>query len=433
MTLYGYAKLAPGGSSTTKSWTRACDVGNTIVLIVQHQSTGNTVATVSDSAGNSWTKAASTLDYSTPATAQQVVDMWVCVPTTAITTINFSASAATYWVAQAKDYAGANTIRSAAKYYGGTGSVCAVTATTGDSLILGFAYPAVAAGTADGSVGGYTSDGFNNIGTTTSEMWEKTATTTGTQTPNVSNPHTTGVVHAAIYSTTNTAPVVSVGAVQNVTTSTATLSATATDDVAVASFSCTLLDSSGATAPSIGTGTVTNAGSASASVTYPITGLVPGVHRFNITATDGGSPALTSATVIGQINYTSTAPIYRSVTAATYTVVGGGTALAAIQAATPSTRYLNSSAPPGGGTGSIAYQPLSPSPVPVPFSVQARASDAVTAVAITVYLKMGGTVIATRGPFTLTTSDASYGGTTTTGETTAITDRSALTTDWSCT
>jgi hypothetical protein len=232
----------------------------------------------------------------------------------------------------------------------------------------------------------------------------------------------------------NAAPVAVAGAVQNVTTSTATLTATATDDVSIASFACTLLDSSGVTSPSIGTGTVTGAGTPSASVSFPITGLVAGVHRFNITATDGGSPALTSATVIGQINYTSTAPVYRSVTAATYTVIGGGTALAAIQAATPSTRYLNSSAPPGGGTGSIAYQPLSPSPVPVPFSVQARASDAVTPVSITVYLKMGGTVIATRGPFTLTTTDASYGGTTnTTGETAAITVRSALTTDWSCT
>ena len=125
MTIYGYTKNVPGSQVTTKSWTRSCDVGNTLVVVVQHQSTGNTVMTVNDNSSgtNVWTKSASTLDYTTPGTGQGVVDTWVCVPTVQITTINFSASAATYWVAQANDYAGSYTVRNASKYYGTSGSV----------------------------------------------------------------------------------------------------------------------------------------------------------------------------------------------------------------------------------------------------------------------------------------------------------------------
>ena len=237
---------------------------------------------------------------------------------------------------------------------------------------------------------------------------------------------------AGPYLNANTAPVVTAGATQNLaaTATTTTLTANVTDDTAATSATWALRTSSASSNPTVGSTSASPAlPSASTTITASVTGLLPGRHIFDLTVGDG------SLTTVGTtvVNITSPTPAYLSVTAASYTVVGGGTALQAIQAATPGSRYLQSAAPPAGGTGSIAYQPLQAASVPTVFGVKARASDAVTSVAITVYLKMNGTTVATRGPFALTTTDATYGGTTTSPEDATITDKSQLTTDWSVT
>jgi hypothetical protein len=423
MTLYGYGKLAPGGSSTTKSWTRACDVGNTIVLIVQHQSTGNTVATVSDSAGNTWTKAASTLDYSTPGTGQQVIDMWVCVPTTAITTINFSASAATYWVAQAKDYAGANTIRSAAKYVGSSGNVCAVTGTTGDTLILGVAYTATTGGTTEASLAGYTADGFNNISSTQSEMWEKTATTTGTQTPNVSITKTIGVVHAAIYTASaNVAPSVSAGSTQTVVSGTAvSLTATATDsDGTVSTLTAAI---SGPTTPTL-TGTATGTGTASASLTQTATLSTPGVYTWTATATDNSGASTPASTTIYVYAASGVSSDPLSVTPGTWSNVGGAaTALAAITDTNTGTYLESPAGPTSANTVRITLPPQGPGALTI--YVEGYYNAGTLTRTLTLFKADGTTAVDTTS-YALPSADAEQAWNPSITTIPAVTDRQAL-------
>lgn len=229
--------------------------------------------------------------------------------------------------------------------------------------------------------------------------------------------------------TTNTPPAVTPGAVQNVTGTTATISFTATDSNGVSAIATpTLASNTMSAAPTLGSPTYSGIGSATATVTYSVTGLSAGTAKWTTTATD--NPGATSAaSAAAVVNVVSATPGISSVTAATYTVVGGGTAIQALQAGTPSSRYLQSTSPPGGVGGSIVSKPLIPA-VPVLFWISAKNSDLTTAETITVYLKESGVIRAQRGPFTVTDAYASYGGTTSSSETAAIVDRSALTVDW---
>src|SRR4051812_36831369 len=117
MATVGYTKNTAAGSPTSVTWSRSCAVGNTLILIVQHMGTNQ--CTVADNSGgtNVWTLVADTFTASTPATSERRVDMWMCVPTVAVSSITATSVGltATAWVLHAKDYAGALAVRNSNK------------------------------------------------------------------------------------------------------------------------------------------------------------------------------------------------------------------------------------------------------------------------------------------------------------------------------
>ena len=237
----------------------------------------------------------------------------------------------------------------------------------------------------------------------------------------------------------NTPPTISGPGTVNTTASTASLTFQASDTGGtIASFA--LVNQSNTAnstiTPTIGTPTLTGIGTANATATFPVSGLTANAkYFFGATATDNSGAM--SNTSVATVNVTKDIPDIRSVAVVGFTVVGGGAPLDAIiagnaQAAAGQTvtRYLESTAPPGGASVTVTFQPVTPSGLAKAFAMPIRAKDTTSTETATATLKMNDTTtIATRGPFTLTTTATSVGGTTTTGsgsETAAITDHSKL-------
>ncbi len=227
----------------------------------------------------------------------------------------------------------------------------------------------------------------------------------------------------------NTPPSITGPSVVNTTATTASVTFSATDSGgSVSSFACVNQSNTALTSvtPTIGAGVVTGAGTSSAAVTFPISGLTANAqYRFGGTATDNNGAV--SSTAVAVVNVTKDTPDIRAAVATGFTVVGGGTVLDCILAGTPTTRYLESTAPPGGASVTVTYQPATPSTLAKTFAFPVRAKDTTSTETATVRLMMNDTTqIASRGPVTLTTTSASCGGTTTTSESAAITDHSKL-------
>lgn len=434
------AATASGGSSFT--WTRSCAVGNTLVMFVQHSTSGVTNTAVTDTAGNTWTKLQSTNDLS--ATSQRNIDLWICVPTTAITSITITSSAASAWVVSAEDFAGALTVQDSGKYFGTGHTLPAVNTIAGGIVAMCIGYSATTAGTQQlVAASPLVYEGLANLSFTQQESFVigTGATTTGSYTPSITTNPTIGAVYVAFGPVVgpNQPPTITGPGVVNVTGTTASLTFQGSDtDGTISSFACVHQSNTANTVvtPTIGPGVVTNPGTANASVTFPISGLTANAkYLFGSTATDNAGAV--SATTVATVCVTRDAPDIRSVTVVGFTVVGGGTALECIQAGIaqaaagqPVTRYLESASPPGGASVTVTFQPATPSSLAKAFAFPVRAKDTTSTETATVTLKMNdSTTIATRGPFTLTTTAAACGGTTTTGtgsESAAITDHSKL-------
>lgn len=242
---------------------------------------------------------------------------------------------------------------------------------------------------------------------------------------------------------TNVPPSVTGPSTTSITGTTASITFAATDSTGtVSSFACSYQSNtlpSGATAvtPTVGTPTTSGIGTGSASATFPISGLTANArYFFGCTATDSNGGTSTSP-VIARVDVTRDAPDIRAVDVVGFTVVGGGAAIDAINAGNAQaaagqtvTRYLESASPPGGSSVTITFQPMTPTSLSKVFAVPVRAKDTSSTETATATLKMNDTTtIASRGPFTLTTTVAAVGGSTTTGsgsETAAITDHSKL-------
>jgi hypothetical protein len=237
----------------------------------------------------------------------------------------------------------------------------------------------------------------------------------------------------------NAIPTIAGGATATMTSgSTANITFTGNDsDGTIASFATPTVASSAPTPPTIGTPSYTGLGTASATVTFPVSGLSNGDHVFSDTTTDNSGGVSTVGTT--RIIYTSTSPMRRSVTLSgvTMTSPGSGTALAALNAwqANPYNASTNptgvappvfvTAGPPGAGAGvTEVYQPYAVGSTPN-FYQSWAASDAVTPIPIYVDLKMGGTTYATATATLNSTSPVNVGRACTTSENTAIgTDRS---------
>ncbi len=438
MALYGYTKNTPGSAATSVTWSRSCDVGNTVVLVVQHQ--GSNTVTVTDSASNTWSLAANAYAYSTPAVAQELVDIWVCVPTVAVTSITATSvgSTATYWVLQAKDYAGALTVRSAAEYAGTvSGSPINISAASGDILITSAAYYSGTAGTQGDSLSGWTADGFNYFSTTASSMWEKTATTTATQGPTYSLAHAAGLVDVALYSAaTNPPPTITAGATVTMTAgTTGTVVFTASDDVSVASFQTPTVSSTQDVAPTVGPPTLVGIGTATATATYPVTGLAPGDTSISTYAVDNVG-AVSTSPATARIIYTSLTPTVRTstLTGLTMTSPTSGTTTAALDAwlATPGTVappvFVTANPPATGANVSVGWQPLDATGNPYFGLWWAITNDGTTIVPTTVYVDLveGTTVRATASAVISSYTPIFVGRSCTSAETATIVDRTAL-------
>jgi hypothetical protein len=253
------------------------------------------------------------------------------------------------------------------------------------------------------------------------------------------NDGTTGSELAAYVGAANAIPTITGGATATMTSgTTANITYTGNDsDGTIASFATPTVASSAPTPPTVGTPAYTGIGTASATVTFPITGLSNGDHVFSDTTTDNLGGVSTVGTT--RIIYTSTSPMRRSVTLSgvTMTSPSSGTALAALNAwqANPYNATTNptgvappvfvTAGPPGVGAGvTEVYQPYAVGSTPN-FYQSWAASDAVTAIPIYVDLKMSGTTYATATATLNSTTPVNVGRACTTSENTAIgTDRS---------
>lgn len=122
-------------------------VGNSLIAVIEHQMTGT--LSVTDNAGNTWTRRAGSEDGSTPATGQFKIDIWDCIGITsghAPTSVTLSDTGSSsvlattiYEVAGSLTFgsAAANTIPSTTT---GTSPQPSVTALVGDLVITGESY-----------------------------------------------------------------------------------------------------------------------------------------------------------------------------------------------------------------------------------------------------------------------------------------------------
>jgi hypothetical protein len=443
MTVYGYGENTPTAAALTNTWSRtACDVGNTLVLFVQHALTGSTIAITDNSGGtNVWTRLLTTNDLG--ATTQRNVDMWWCKPTVKITSITATASAAAIIIMTAEDLAGNTwTVRDSDTYFDSTRVCPPLTTVAGDTVLGAFAYNATTGGTSmiTAMSSPWAFEGLNYISTVQLEQWKIPAgsTTSGSQLVTASGSPTMGAVYASLYvpsaQAANVAPTITAGSTVVMSSGTSTtITVQGNDsDGTISSFTPSILSNTMTTTPTFGTQTVTNAGTANASSSIPVNNLSPGDLSIRVIDTDDdGAVSATPATC--RIVYTSTAPKVRSVTlnSVTMTSPTSGTPKDALNAwlANPSgvaaPVFQATSSPPASGAGVIvAYQPLDSALALLNFG-HTWASDGSTSLTVYVDLKFGGVTRATKSLTITSTTPTFVGRDITSSESTAIgTDRS---------
>jgi hypothetical protein len=342
----GYTKNTPSGSPTSVTWSRACAVGNTLVLLAQHMGTNQITVTDNSAGTNVWTKVAASFDATTPATSERRVDLYMCVPTVAITSVTAASvgATATFWVLQAKDYAGALTVRNSAKWFGGAGPQAGVAAAAGDQLVTGCAYAATTGGTDQVTVAGWTLAGFNNISNVQSDLFELTAASTGTITPSFSISATIGVVTAALTASAPTAPTVDAQPdIYRTGAGSITLSATIRDAAAVTSAVFSLV--SGPDAPTVTTTTNNlNTAVTTASATVAV---IPGTYTFRMTGANAVPLQGTGdVKVYVAANTNGDVAVYSITSSTGYTNVGGAASILAALNDALATTYAETGAAP---------------------------------------------------------------------------------------
>lgn len=193
----------------------------------------------------------------------------------------------------------------------------------------------------------------------------------------------------------------------------------------ITSMSSTISSSSGVTIPTIGSPSYVGLNTTSCTATFLISGLNAGIFKIAGIAIDSISQS-SAIPAVAQVNSTSITPTYQAASLSSYSIAGNSTsALAALNKNSPSTDYLQSPQPPSGTSETITFNPLDPNNIPVSFGVSGRASDANKVITRTVILMQGSIIVATRSA-ALTINNSTIGGTTNSGETASITDRSAL-------
>lgn len=180
--------------STTCTVTRTTTTGNTLVLCIQHQ--GSTSVTVTDSAGGTWTLAATT--NTAGSTAQRLASIYYRINAGAITSVTVTMGASSALNVSLSEYSGVGSFRAAAAANVASGSVQAtVTATAADLEVSLAAW--TAASRAETVTSGYTA--LTAVATSTTYLAEayKLSSAGGTVGPtwSLSPTATAGVITAA--------------------------------------------------------------------------------------------------------------------------------------------------------------------------------------------------------------------------------------------
>lgn len=165
-----YFKNTPNSSAAASfTWAVACPVGSTIYIGIQHQ--GGGAVTVTDSAGNTWVKEKATLDYSTPAAGQRILDVYSCQPTATVSSVTV-AGTSTYWVLSAAVINALVSTQSSVLYAGTQPTTGSLTVTTSSIALAFIAYNASTAGTEGAAMASpWANAGINNFSTTQSDIW----------------------------------------------------------------------------------------------------------------------------------------------------------------------------------------------------------------------------------------------------------------------